>query len=81
MSAKAKFVFQPISFIVAFAIGILYVYMMAPKPKVIYKYPTPYNVQSTTYKDLSGECFKYTATKVDCKSVDSKTLIDQPIQK
>lgn len=65
----------------AFAIGILYVYVMTPKPTVVYKYPSPFNVDTAVYKDLSGECYKFKAIKVDCSSVSPKLVLPQPVQK
>lgn len=63
------------SFFIAFALGIFYVYISSPKPRIIIKYPTPYNVNKTLYKTDEGICYKYQAEEVKCDN----TTIPQPI--
>ena len=46
---------NPLSFFIAFCIGIFVVYISTPEPKVIYKYPTPDNVDKNIYKDPRPE--------------------------
>ena len=58
---------NPLSFFIAFCIGIFVVYISTPEPKVIYKYPTPDNVDKNIYKDQSDTCYKYEATEVKCE--------------
>lgn len=72
---EKTFQFHYVAFIVAFLVGLVYVYLNVPKPKVIIKYPTPYNSQKLTYMGLTGECFKFKAEEVDC----SKDAYKQPI--
>lgn len=57
---------NPLSFFIAFCIGIFVVYISTPEPKVIFKYPTPDNVDKNVYKDHSDTCYKYEATEVKC---------------
>lgn len=54
------------AFIISLALGILFVYINTPKPKIIFKYPTPDNANNITYKDPANNCYKYTAKKVEC---------------
>ena len=70
-----KFKFNIISFIVAFSLGILYVYLAAPKVKNIIKYPTPFNSNKVVYKGYNDICYKYNAEEVKC----SVNAINQPI--
>ena len=63
------------AFIVAFGVGILYVYLSAPKPKIIIKYPTPYNVNKVVYKNENDICYKYNAEEIKCND----KAIMQPI--
>lgn len=63
------------SFIVAFALGIFFVYINIPKPKIIIKYPTPDNVNSIIYQDPAENCYQYEATKVEC----TNNSVKQPI--
>jgi hypothetical protein len=66
-------------FIISFCIGIILVNIIKPKPEIIMKFPTKYNIDSTVYEDKSGNCFKYTAEEKECPS--DKTLIkDHPIE-
>ena len=64
-------------FIIAFAIGILYCYLITPTPDVIIKFPTPYN-QDIIYKDKTDTCYKYKAEKKECP-LDKNKIKAQPI--
>jgi hypothetical protein len=56
----------PLYFLISFCIGIFFVYISTPKPKIIIKYPTPQNAGKIIYKDNSGLCYKYLAKEVKC---------------
>ncbi len=58
--------FEAIPFFVALGIGALLVYMFAPSPKVVIRWPTPENAGKVTYIDKKGVCYKYKASKVPC---------------
>lgn len=60
------FSFNIFAFLIAFGFGMVYVYLNVPKPKVIIKYPTPYNTNRLTYMGLTGECYKFKVEQVDC---------------
>jgi len=62
-------------FIIAFAIGILFVYLSAPKQKIIIKYPTPYNAEKIVYRNENDICYKYKIEEVKC----TDKAIEQPI--
>lgn len=66
-----KFIYAPI-FILSLAIGLLYTYLTAPRPNVVYVYPTPENINDIQYKDEGGTCFGFKAAEVDCPSDESK---------
>ena len=53
-------------FVVSLAVGMFLVYLYTPRPEVILVYPTPDNVDAIQYKDKSGSCFGFRATKVPC---------------
>jgi hypothetical protein len=72
---EEKFRFNFFAFIIAFAIGILFVYLSAPKPKIIIKYPTPYNVDKIVYKNENDICYKYKLEEIKCND----KAVDQPI--
>ena len=72
---EKKFSFNIYSFIIAFVLGLCYVYYVAPKAKNMIKYPTPFNSNKITYKNYDDMCYKYVATEVSC----SDKAINQPI--
>ena len=59
--------FNFVYFIIAFFVGIFFVYLTTPKPQVIIKYPTIENSDSTVYIDESNLCYKYIPKEVDCE--------------
>ncbi len=72
---EKTFKFNFFAFIIAFAIGILYVYVSAPKPKIIIKYPTPFNADKIVYKNENDICYKYKVEEVKCNN----KALPQPI--
>ena len=71
-----SFKFNIFAFIIAFAIGIFYVYIATPKPKVIIKYPTPYNSNNIIYRHRDSDtCYKYDVEAIKCTT----NTIEQPI--
>jgi len=69
------FKFNYLAFILAFAFGILFVYLSAPKQKIVIKYPTPYNVDKVVYRNQNDICYKYKLEEIKC----SDNAINQPI--
>jgi len=65
-------------FLVAFAIGVFYVYLVKPKPLIVYKYPTPYNAGKVIYSDNVGSCYKFKVENVSCPK-DQTHVEAQPI--
>ncbi len=58
----------PLYFFVGFGLGILYVYLTQPKPRIIVKHPTPDNAGRVVYMDKQENCYKYLAEEVKCPS-------------
>jgi hypothetical protein len=56
---------KPLYFFLSFGIGLLLVYFLQPSPKVVLKFPSPFNAGQVTYRE-DDSCYKYNATKVDC---------------
>ena len=52
--------------LVSFCIGICIVYVTAPPPEVVLKFPSPYNTGDVIYTDKSNNCYKYKHDKVQC---------------
>lgn len=63
---------RPLYFFISFAIGLLLVYLIQPMPKVVVKFPSPYNAGHITYKDSNDSCYKYDAVKVSCNEKSTK---------
>lgn len=63
-------------FLLAFLLGIIIVFVTAPRHDVVFKFPSPDNAGKFVYKDdQSGSCYKYFAKSVEC----DHTAIEQPI--
>ena len=73
-----KFIIVPV-FIISLAIGLFITYAIAPKPDIIYVYPTPDNVDKIQYKDKSGSCFGFTYKEVSCPN-DKSAIQQYPLQ-
>ena len=70
---------RPLWFFLAFGIGLLACYLMAPAPEVVIKFPSPYNAGEIVYRDeKTDSCFVYEADKVDCKAAGDKVK-SQPL--
>jgi hypothetical protein len=63
------------AFFLALAVGIFYVYISSPQPRLVIKYPTPYNANKVVYQNDDNVCYKYKAEEVEC----SQSAISQPI--
>lgn len=64
-------------FIIAFALGLLIVYITAVPPSVVIKYPTPETSNDVVFKDDVDNCYKFKTTEAKC----TKDTPDLPIQK
>jgi hypothetical protein len=66
-------------FLISFAIGLLFIYIMGPEMKTIYIYPSPENVDKILFKDKADNCFYFEEENVDCPK-DEKLISKIPIQ-
>jgi len=66
-------------FIVSFAIGLFFIYILGPNLKKIIIYPSPENVDKVLFKDNADNCFYFKQNEVDCPSDVSK-ISSIPIQ-
>lgn len=66
-------------FIISFAIGIFFVYVIDVEKRTIVIYPTPENVERMQYKDEASNCFNYSMKKTKCPS--EKFISKIPMQK
>ena len=54
-------------FSISLFIGLFFVYITAPKPNIIFKYPTFNNIHDTVYIDEKNKCYKYVPKVVECE--------------
>lgn len=65
--------------IASFAIGMLFTYIVTPPPKVIVKFPSPYNAGKVMYRDKSDTCYMFKSEAVDCESDAHGSVLAQPL--
>lgn len=75
----SKYISLPV-FLVSFAIGLFFVYIIGPEKKNIYVYPSPQNYMKTLYKDNANQCFQFKPQETNCP-LNSFSIKSIPIQK
>jgi hypothetical protein len=75
----SKYISLPI-FIVSFAIGLFFIYVVGPEQKTINVYPSPSNYNKMQFKDVAKQCFEIKPVETDCpfNPLSIKTI---PIQR
>ena len=73
-----RYISLPI-FIISFAIGLFFIYVLGPELKTIYIYPTPESVNKVLFKDKADNCFYFDEEVVDCPK-DETQISAVPIQ-
>tara|TARA_Y100001935_G_C16983912_1_gene350181 strand:+ start:306 stop:530 length:225 start_codon:yes stop_codon:yes gene_type:complete len=66
-----KYIHFP-AFLISFALGLLYVYLSSPSPRVIVVYPTPDNIDMFQYQDAASNCFTFSHDTIDCPYNDNE---------
>jgi hypothetical protein len=66
-------------FLVSFAVGVFFVYILGPEIKTVYIYPTPENVDKVLFKDKADNCFRFEEQVVDCPK-DKSLISNIPMQ-
>jgi len=66
-------------FLISFAIGIFFMYILGPEMKTIYIYPSPENVNKILFKDKADNCFYFQEEFVECPK-DESLISNIPIQ-
>ena len=66
-------------FLISFAVGLFFIYLLGPEMRKIYIYPSPENVDKILFKDKADNCFYFEEERVQCPK--DETLISQiPLQ-
>ena len=55
---------DPYIFFISLGIGLFFAYITAKTPRIVFKYPTPYNSDKIIYTDTVGTCYKYKANEI-----------------
>jgi hypothetical protein len=66
-------------FLISFAIGLFFIYILGPEMKTIYIYPSPENVNKILFKDKAENCFYFEEDAVECPN-DKTKIFGIPIQ-
>lgn len=66
-------------FLVSFAIGLFFIYILGPEIKTIYIYPSPENVDKILFKDKADNCFYFEEKIVKCPK-DESLISNIPMQ-
>ena len=67
---------NPLSFFIAFAIGIFFNYIFSPPKKIIIQWPTPENAGKIIYQGSNDSCYKYKANEIKCPNDETKIKIN-----
>jgi hypothetical protein len=66
-------------FLISFAVGLFFIYVLGPEMKTIYIYPSPENVDKVLFKDKAENCFYFDERIVDFPK-DESQISKIPIQ-
>ena len=80
MSFSISDFFKPIPFLIAFTIGILYIYLFSGRPEIIIKYPTPENAHQYVFRDDAENCYRFHTQEVPCPK-NPLSINNIPIQR
>ena len=66
-------------FLVSFAVGLFFIYILGPEMKSVYIYPSPETVHKVLFKDKSDNCFYFEEEFIECPK-DENMISKIPIQ-
>ena len=59
-------------FLISFAVGLFFIYILGPEMRDIYVYPSPETVNKVLFKDKADNCFYFKEDEVKCPSDESQ---------
>ncbi len=66
-------------FLISFAIGLFFVYVLGPEMKTVFIYPSPENINKVLFKDKADNCFSFREEIVNCPK-DTSLISKIPMQ-
>jgi hypothetical protein len=66
-------------FLISFALGLFFVYIMGPEMKTVYVYPSPKNYTKMLYKDTANQCFQFKPLETNCP-INPLSIKTVPVQ-
>ncbi len=67
------------AFLISFAIGLFFIYVLGPELKTIHIYPSPENIGKIMFKDKADNCFTFQENNVRCPD-DPSMISNIPLQ-
>jgi len=74
----SKYISIPV-FLSSFVVGIIFIVILGPDIKTIYKYPSPSNYKNILYKDKVEQCYQFNLTEGQCP-INPLAIKTVPIQ-
>ena len=74
----SRYISVPV-FLISFAIGLFFIYILGPEMKDIFIYPSPETVNKVLFKDKAENCFYFEEKEVKCPS-DESQISSLPLQ-
>ena len=73
-----KYISIPV-FLSSFIVGLIFIYILGPEIKTIYKYPSPSNYNDILYKDKVEQCYQFIPKETNCP-INPLAIKTVPIQ-
>ena len=67
----SRYISVPV-FLISFAIGLFFIYILGPEMKDIFIYPSPETVNKVLFKDKADNCFYFEEEELKCPSDESQ---------
>lgn len=60
-----KYIHLP-AFLTSLALGLFFVYIQHPEMKKVHVFPTPENIDTIQYKDMTDTCYSFHQKEIQC---------------